>query len=141
MDYIIARTAARPAMSRSPNLMSIDYPHIECKFHRDRRLIIGVATIVRHAAAHAGLGKQEQKSLAEATVKACDEGFRRRDSSTPDGSVLRMGVSTFSDRVEVNLEFPEEVAPAAQLSPESRGEHPGVKLVQYREVLKSKSVR
>jgi hypothetical protein len=117
--------------------MSIDRPHIECKFHNDPRLFVGVATIVAHAAAHAGLRRREQDELAEATLKACEKGLCRCSASS-EGSVVRMGVSSFSDRVEVNLEFPDDGSRPKNSPFDAKSGRPNVKLVQYREAEKSK---
>jgi hypothetical protein len=116
--------------------MSVDCPRIECKFHNDPRLFVGVATIVAHAAAHAGLRRQEQEGLAEATIKACEKGLCR--CRLQDDPVVRMGISSFPDRVEVILEFPEDGVRSLNSSLEKRNGRPGVKLVQYRETEKSK---
>ena len=110
--------------------MSVDCPQIECKFHNDPRLMVGVSTIIVHAAAHAGLGEREQESLAQAAVKACQERFCCGNGNLAEDSLLQIGVSSFSDRVEVNIDFPEETT--------HRDGKSSVKLVQHREVVKSK---
>jgi hypothetical protein len=115
--------------------MSVDCPRIECKFHNDPRLFVGVATIVAHAAAHAGLRRQEQEVLAEATIKACEKGLCR--CRLQDEPVVRMGISSFPDRVEVNLEFPEDGARSQGSALKKGNARAGVKLVQYRETEKS----
>lgn len=122
-------------MCPSPTQMSIDCPHIECKFHNDRRLIVGVATIVAHAAAHAGLRNREREKLVAATMEACEKGCCA--AGLKDDSVARMGISSFPDRVEVDLEFPDAVFSSRVHSEEQNGK-PTVHLVQHRETEKSK---
>jgi hypothetical protein len=116
--------------------MSIDCPRIDCKFHNDPRLFVGVATIVAHAAAHAGLEKRQQEGLADATIKACEKGLCRCAAGSNGDSVVRMGIASFPDRVEVNLEFPEDdtLHQGAGL----KNGRPEVKLVQYRQTEKSR---
>lgn len=118
--------------------MSIDCPHIECKFHNDPRLFVGVATIVAHAAAHAGLERRQQEGLADATIKACEKGLCCCDAGLHGDSVVRMGISSFPDRVEVNLEFPEDDAPPQTVHLKKTNGRSDVKLVQYRETEKFK---
>jgi len=118
--------------------MSADCPRIECKFHNDPRLFVGVAAIVAHAAAHAGLEKRQQEGLADATVKACEKGLCCRGAGLKGDSVVRMGISSFPDRVEVNLEFPEDDTVRQSVGLKKTNGRPEVKLVRYRETEKFK---
>ena len=118
--------------------MSNDRPRIECKFHNDPRLFVGVATIVTHAAAHAGLETKEQEELAEETIQACKKGLWRCGGESQSEPLVQMGISSFPDRIEVNLDFSENDPLLKSVHLEKRCARPPVNLVQHRETEQSK---
>lgn len=138
MAGITALTAVKHAICPSRIPMSIDCPRIECKFHDDPRLFVGVATIVTHAAAHAGLGTKEQEELAEQTIQACKKALCRCSAGSQSEPLVQMGISSFPDRIEVNLEFSENDPLLKSVHLEKRCGRPSGNLVQHRVTEQSK---
>jgi hypothetical protein len=137
--------------------MRADLVRIECALQDDPRLLAGVPVIVSHAARNAGIPKEEREKLAAATLAACRRAFDSAEKSGR-GSVLRLLVDRFADRVEVTIEHVGKSRPNPELrglrsttrgsrtqARADRAQHPTrdgfsqTKLVSYCDALDSKS--
>lgn len=95
-----------------PTEFSRNDARTEFTVDNDDRLMVGVFTIVEHAAHHAGFAHDAQAALAATVVEACKETFPLLNGSE---SALKVAVEPFHDRVEITIEHSGEPLPTAGL--------------------------
>lgn len=84
--------------------MSAEPSQVELLVPADERLTAAVDVVVANACERAGLSHEEEKELVRATADVCDEVFRSARRMRRSGSLVRVLVSDFPNRVEVSIE-------------------------------------
>lgn len=80
---------------------------VKCTLDNDSRLMAGVGAVAAYAAQRAGFSERMQEDASTAAVDACRETFLAigGTSGAPAASLaLELGVTGFSDRVEMTIE-------------------------------------
>ncbi len=115
MGSIIARIVARPATFTSLSVMNTSPARIEVSIHNDPRLLAALGAIVSHSAHRAGLPRLAQDGFADAAIQACRDTFPLVQDGGSGDAMLRLGIVSFPDRVEVTIEHSGEPLPTAGL--------------------------
>jgi hypothetical protein len=115
MGYIIVPTAARLATWRWPIKMTTEVARTELVLHNDPRIMAAVGAVVSFCSGRCGLTAEAQDALTSAAVEACKETFPLAPPDETGDPTIKMVVSDYPDRVEVEIQHKGEPKPSAGL--------------------------
>jgi len=95
--------------------MTTEPARTELLLHDDARLLAAVGAVISFSSTRCGLPTESQEALTSAAVAACKETFPLLKAGAESDPELKMVVSDYPDRVEVEIQHEGEATPTAGL--------------------------
>lgn len=95
--------------------MTTEPARTEVVLHDDPRLLAAIGAVVSFSSTRCGLAPEAQNALTSAAVEACKETFPLAPPDASGEPTLRLVVSDYPDRVEVEIQHKGEAKPSAGL--------------------------